>query len=154
MNAMSPPTSIAFTWLMVAVLAAIAFALVVVVIKDPAMLLVFGGLIVALLAFGLVAKVGLGAMVSGILGNRIIEFIVLVVVGGLLLWLGRMVEKQLVIIGLVMLSVMMILFPQFVKRILLDRFIGVSVGEPGYVIMGGILYAVAVLMNAYLITPE
>ena len=153
MNSSALPSP-AFSWLMIVFLGVIALAMVLVAFKDPAMLVVLGGIVAALCALALVAKIGLGGVVGAFLGNTIIAFIVLVVVGGLLLWLGRTVEKRLIIIGLVMFSVMLILFPQFVKRQVLMRFVNVPMGSEGYVVMGGILYAIATIMNAYLITAE
>ena len=150
--ASSSSTSPAFVWLMIAFLSVIALALVIVAFKDPAMLVVFGGIVAALCALALVAKIGAGPIVSAFLGNPIIALIVLVVVISLLLWLGRPVEKRLIIIGLMMFSVMLILFPQFVKRQVLIRLVDVGMGSEGYVVTGGILYAIATIMNAYLIT--
>lgn len=147
-------TSPAFALLMIAFLAVIAFAMFRVALKDPAMLVVLGGIVAAMCALALVAKVGLGPTISAFLNNNIVAFVALVVVSGLFLWLGRTVEKRLIIIGLVMFSVVLILFPQFVKRQLLIRLVDVRMGSEGYVVMGGILYALATIMNAYLITAE
>ena len=148
------PTSPAFVWLMTAFLAAIAFVMFIVAFKSPAMLIVLGAILAAFCGLALVAKIGAGSIVGAFLGNNIITLVAMVVGIGLLLWLGRTVEKRLVIVGLVMVSVMLILFPQFVKRQLLLRLVNVSMGSEGYVVMGGILYAIATIMNAYLITAE
>ena len=151
---MNTAATTAFGWLMIAFLAVIAFAMFMVAFNDPAMLLVLGGIVAALVALALVATIGLGPAISAVLGSNIVALVALVVVSGLLLWLGRTVEKRLIIIGLVMFSVVLILFPQFVKRQLLIRLVDVQMGSEGYVVMGGILYAIATIMNAYLITAE
>lgn len=145
-------TSFAFYLLMIVFLGVIAVAMFIVAFKDPAMLVVFGGLLAALCAMGLVAKFGMGAAVSAVLDNNIIAFIALVAVIGIMLWLGRTIERRLVVIGMVLFSAMLILFPQMVRRQVLLRFIKVSVGVEGYVVMGGVLYAIASIMNAHLLS--
>jgi hypothetical protein len=148
----STSTSPVCVGLLIVFSAVIAFAMFIMGFKEPATLVMFVGIITAVLAMGLFASYGPDYLKS-IFRHPITAVIVLACVAVLMLVVrsGRTFERVMVIIGLLMFSVMLILFPHMVKRQLL-RFVGVQtpIRNEWYIATGGALYAITTILNAHL----
>jgi hypothetical protein len=147
-----------FLILMLAFAAVIVCALVLVGFNNIALIGVFGSMVLFIVLLGLVSKATRVTapraldIIYGVISQPIVTFLMVLIMSSMLLFvIGREVEQRLVIVGLVMFSAMLILFPQLVKRQVLIQLVGEQMPDVGYIVMGFTIYLVALVLNSTMI---
>lgn len=149
-----------YEWLMLATLAIFILVLVLVAFFEIRLLVVFFVLLLLLIVVYLffIIPPKFKWILSGVysvMSHPIATFIFVTLVTLTMIATGTAVDRRLFIIGLIIVSSWLVLFPQFVKRqfgLTLHRMF--DLGEAPYVSMGVVLFGASLAMQYFLIEKE